>query len=444
MEIRTYRVETWGCQMNVLDSQRLEGVLRGRGLVAADTADSADLVLLNTCAVREKAVQKIVSRLGELRALQQRTGLPRHVGLCGCVAEQEGTDFLDRLSVVSFVLGPGQIAGLGGALDVIASGERPALLGTAPGGSYQAAAIARTDSRRQFVTVMHGCDQHCTYCVVPLARGREVGRPLADIVAEVRDLAAAGVLEVTLLGQTINAYRCPSTGADLADLLEAVTGVDGLWRVQVVTSHPRFFDEKLIRALGTLPRLATMLHMPCQAGADRTLKRMGRRYTRQQYLDLVGEIRAAAPQLTLSTDVIVGFPGETEEEFLETVDLVSRVRFGQLYGFVFSPRQGTGAARLEGRVPRAEAGERLNRLFAVQGAIQLDLNRALVGQTVEILVDGPAKRGAALWHGRGADNRVVNFPAWDSIRAGVLASVTVTGATAHALMGDRTENPVGP
>lgn len=437
MQIRTYHIETWGCQMNVLDGQRLEGVLRSRGLTRAPGAADADLVLLNTCAVREKAVQKVVSRLGELHRMHQETGYPCFIGLCGCVAEQEGSALLQRLSAVSFVLGPGQVAGLDHALDAVEGGHRPAVLGFEQDGGYRSDSIARPRSARQLVTVVHGCNQHCTYCVVPLARGREVSRPIDEVVAEVQALVARGGLEVTLLGQTINAYRCPRTGATLADLLEAVTNVAGLWCAQLVTSHPRFFTPRLITAVATLPRLGTYLHVPFQAGSNRVLRRMGRGYTRESYLELVDALRSAAQHLTLSTDVIVGFPGETEEDFQSTLDLIRHVRFGQLYGFIFSPRKGTAAARLTEQVPHAEAGDRLNRLFAAQGNIQLDLNRRLVGRRVEVLVDGPAKRGTGQWHGRGADNRVINFPAWPGIREGELALVDVTGATAHSLLGCR-------
>ncbi|MCX7896144.1 MAG: MiaB/RimO family radical SAM methylthiotransferase, partial [Thermoanaerobaculum sp.] len=297
--------------------------------------------------------------------------------------------------------------------------------------------IARTSSARQYVTVIHGCDQHCTFCVVPYTRGPEISRPLKEVVAEVQQLVARGALEVTLLGQTINAYRCPETGADFADLLQAVTEVEGLWRLQFITSHPKFFSKKLIQALASLPRLGTYLHVPFQAGSNRILRAMRRRYTKEEYLGLVEEIRALRPQVAFSTDVIVGFPGETEEDFAETMDVVERVQFSQLYGFIFSPRPKTPAARYPDQVPRVVAGQRLERLFAAQAGISLSLNQAMIGQTVKVLVDGEAKRGAGLWQGRGEDNRVVNFPFWEGIAPGQLVDVRITGATAHALLGER-------
>lgn len=439
--MKTYWIETWGCQMNVLDSEYLAGMLQASGLKPVEEPHDADVVLLNTCAVREKAVQKVLSRLGELRLLKQSLGKPEVVGLCGCVAEQEGARALARSQVLDFVLGPGRIGQLPMALDAVSRGRRVSLTGFERTRDLDTHLIARTSSARQYVTVIHGCDQHCTFCIVPYTRGRELSRPLAEVLAEVKGLVARGTLEVTLLGQTINAYRCPETGADFADLLEAVCQVDGLWRVQFITSHPKFFDDKLVRALGSLPRLGTYLHLPFQAGSNRILKAMRRRYTREEYLELVAKIREVRPEVSLSTDVIVGFPGETEEDFQQTLDLVEKIRFAQLYGFVFSPRPRTPAARYPDRVPRSVAGERLERLFAAQAAISLSTNQALIGRTVEVLVDGPAKRGAGLWHGRGEDHRVVNFPGWEGIAPGQLVNIRITGATAHALLGERTVDP---
>jgi tRNA-2-methylthio-N6-dimethylallyladenosine synthase len=433
----SYYLETWGCQMNVLDGQRLAGVLQARGLVAAELPEQADLALLNTCAVRDKAVQKVLSRLGELRRSSQVNGRPRLIGLCGCVAEQDGGALLTRHVAPDFVLGPGRIGDLALALDAVdARGERLFTGFPHPGPSYDSHLIARASAARQYVTVVQGCNQHCTFCVVPYTRGHEVSRPLPEIVAESRDLARRGTREVTLLGQTINAYRCPETGADLCELLDQVCAIEELWNVQFITSHPRYFTDALIARLGRTPRLGTYLHLPFQAGADAVLARMHRGYTRAEYLDQVAKIRAHAAGVTLSTDVIVGFPGESEADFEQTLELVRQVRFGQLYGFVFSPRPRTPAARYPDRVSRADAGARLERLFALQDWIQLLINQSLIGSSCEILVDGPAKRGANTWQGRGRDNRVVNFTHRNGVAAGELLSVTITGASAHALFGE--------
>lgn len=435
--MKTYWIETWGCQMNVLDSEYLAGMLQASGLAPVADPREADVVLLNTCAVREKAVQKVLSRLGELRFAKQTAGKPEVIGLCGCVAEQEGARALARSQVLDFVLGPGRIAQLPLALEAVAKGRRLSLTGFEETRDLDTHLIARSQGARQYVTVIHGCNQHCTFCIVPYTRGREISRPLSEIVDEVKALVARGTLEVTLLGQTINAYRCPQTGADFADLLAAVCAVEGLWRVQFITSHPKFFDHKLISTLGSLPRLGTYLHLPFQAGSNRILKAMRRRYTREEYLELVARIREARPEVALSTDVIVGFPGESEEDFEKTMELVETVRFSQLYGFIFSPRPKTPAARYPERVPRAVAGQRLERLFALQAAIALSLNQALIGRVLEVLVDGPAKRGEGLWQGRGEDHRVVNFPGWEGLAPGQLVRIRITGATAHSLLGER-------
>ncbi len=442
--MQTYYVETWGCQMNVLDSQRLAGLLEERGLRPVGRAEDADVALLNTCSVREKAVHKVLSRLGELKSARDAGGRPGIVGLCGCVAEQEGGKLLARSSVLSFVLGPGRLAQLPAALDAVAGGERATVTGFSATDDYDAHLIARGSASRQFVTVIHGCNQHCTFCVVPYTRGHEKSRPLPDVVAEVRELVERGVREVTLLGQTVNAYRCPVSGGDLGDLLEALGGIGGVWRLQFVTSHPAFFTDKLLARLSSAERLGTYLHVPFQSGSDRILKRMHRGYTRGEYLDLAARLRQALPKVTLSTDVIVGFPGETEEDFRATLETAATVRFGQLFGFIYSPRPRTPAARYGETVSRQVAGERLERLFQLQARIQLELNQALIGTEVEVLLDGPARRGAGWWQGRGADNRVVNLPAWDGVAEGQVVGVTITGATAHALLGEarRTTAPV--
>ena len=440
----SYFVETWGCQMNVLDSQRLEGILLQRGLIRARTAAEADVLLLNTCSVREKAVQKVLSFLGELRHAQAPSGSPRIVGLCGCVAEQEGERLLRRGLGLSFVLGPGRVGQLGAALDAVSAGKRISFTGFSATQDYDAHLIARGAAARQYVTVVHGCNQHCTFCIVPYTRGHEASRPVTEIVREAREIVAAGGREITLLGQTVNAYRCPASGSDLADLVVEVAAIDDLWRVQFLTSHPKFFTDKMIDKLASIPKLGKCLHVPFQSGSDLILKRMHRGYSRDQYLALVGRLRAAIPDLTLSADAIVGFPGESEEDFAATLSVVEETGFGQLFGFLYSPRPRTPACRYLDRVPRTVASERLERLFAAQSAIQLALNTRLIGRPVEVLVDEPAKRGSELWQGRGEDKRVINFPAWEGIRAGDLAIIEVTGATTHALLGARKESGGSP
>jgi len=430
--LRTFFIETWGCQMNRHDSERLDGWLRRCGLASARSAGTADVVVLNTCSVREKPVQKIISRIGELA---KGPDVPV-IGVCGCVAQQEGERLLSRSPAVGFVIGPGQVPRIGEALDAVMAGKTSVITGFDSDIAYDFEAIQRSGSTRAMVTVIEGCDQYCTFCVVPYTRGREVSRPLDEVLEECRRLAEAGAREVELLGQTINAYRCPRIGADFAHLLDAVASVDGFDRVRFVTSHPRLIDDRLIEVMALHQSVSRYLHLPFQAGSDRILKRMHRRYTRQEYLDTLVRIRAAVPRVNLSTDVIVGFPGETEDDFQQTVDLLEEVRFGQVFGFAFSPRPRTPAARYGDTVSQEVKKDRLHRLFEVSDRISLELNQELVGAVVRVLIDGTSRRSQADWQGRGEDNRVVNFPRQGRESIGDIVPVRITRGGAHSLYGE--------
>jgi tRNA-2-methylthio-N6-dimethylallyladenosine synthase len=430
--MKSYFVETWGCQMNQHDSELIEGQLRRHGLVRARRAREADLVVLNTCSVRDKPVQKIISRIGSLAKDNPATT----IGVCGCVAEQEADALLDRSKTVGFVIGPGHTAQIREAVRAVAQGERPVLTGFDAEAEYNYHTIFRKSTTRGMVTVVEGCNEFCTFCIVPYTRGREVSRPHDDVIAEVKSLAAEGVREVELLGQTINSYRCPVTGSGLAGLLESAASVDGLLRVRFLTSHPRHFSQDLIDVMARHRNVFRYLHLPIQSGSDAVLARMHRKYTRQEYLDLVSRIRDAAPDINLSTDIIVGFPGETEEDFSETMDLLERVRFGQVFAFGFSPRPKTPAAGYRPRIDKAVASNRLQRLFARCDEISRELNEALVGSVVEVLIDGASRRDAEHWQGRGEDNRVVNFPKLGREEIGDVVEVEIRRAGPHSLVGD--------
>lgn len=429
--VRTFFVETWGCQMNRHDSEHLHGQLLDAGLKAAVSADTADLVLLNTCSVRDKPVQKILTRIGQL---ERRSPAPA-IGICGCVAQQEAGALLGRSPAVRLVLGPGQITRMAEALAAVQAGQRPVLTGFDGYEDEARRTSFRHSSPRAMVTVIEGCDQYCTFCVVPYTRGREVSRSLRDVLDEVQRLAAAETREVELLGQTINAYRCPQTGSDFADLLDSVAQVRGLARVRYVTSHPRLFDDRLIDVLARHSNVSRYLHLPFQAGSNRILERMHRRYTREQYLELIDRIRAAVGNINLSTDVIVGFPGESDEDFLSTLDMLQQIRFGQVFAFAFSARPRTPARRYPGQVADAVKSERLQRLFELTDRIALELNQELVGTEVEVLIDGDSRRSHDDWQGRGEDNRVVNFPKSGSEKVGDLVLVRIERASAHSLYG---------
>jgi tRNA-2-methylthio-N6-dimethylallyladenosine synthase len=319
----------------------------------------------------------------------------------------------------------------------VTDGLRPVLTEFDMDRGHDFETVVRGSRTRGMVTVVEGCNEFCTFCVVPYTRGRELSRPCADVLREVRSVAESGLKEVELLGQTINSYRCPITGADFSELLAAVTAEPGLERVRFVTSHPRHFTQELIDTLASSAKVSRYLHLPFQAGSDPILKRMHRRYTASQYLELVARIRAAVPEINLSTDVIVGFPGETEDDFTRTLDVLERVRFGQVFAFAYSPRPRTPAAKYEGQVAESAKKERLHRLFEISDRISHELNLQLVGRTVSVLVDNNSRRDAGTWQGRGDDNRVVNFPKTGREAVGDIVDVRLLAAGPHSLAGER-------
>jgi tRNA-2-methylthio-N6-dimethylallyladenosine synthase len=435
---KRFFIETWGCQMNVLDAERMGGLLRQSGFEPASTLEESDVILLNTCSVREKAVDKAYSELGRLHEWK-RARRGRVIGITGCVAQQEGTAILERSPSVDFVLGTGQVERIAEAVET-AMAERSAAAYTdlpADAPAYQFRSIARNSTFQAYVTVIEGCNMFCTFCVVPFTRGRERSRRLPEIVDEVRHLVAAGYSEVTLLGQTVNAYRDPESRGDFATLLERVAGVPGLRRLRFVTSHPRYVGERLIEVLGSRENIAPYFHLPAQSGSDAVLERMKRRYTRAEYLATLARLRQAIPDIAISTDFIVGFPGETDEDFEESLELVRGVEFAMLFAFRYSARPGTAALRWggAGEVPEAVAAERLERLLALQRSIQRRQNRALEGSIFEVLIDSESRMGGQ-WSGRTPCNRVVNledseFP----MRAGQYVRARILRGNAHSLLG---------
>jgi len=432
LNMKTYFIETWGCQMNQHDSELIEGQLRRHGLTAAEAAQEADLVVLNTCSVRDKPVHKIISRIGYLAKKNPRTS----IGVCGCVAEQEAGALLDRSKSVRFVLGPGQTTRIGEAVRAVNQGERPVLTGFDVEADYNDHTIFRKGTTRGMVTVIEGCNEFCTFCIVPYTRGREVSRPLSQVLDEVRSLASQGVKEVELLGQTVNAYRCPDSGAGLAKLLETVASVDGLLRVRFITSHPRHFGQDLIDVLASHRNVFRYLHLPIQSGSDEILRRMHRKYTRQEYLDLVDRIRTGNPDVNLSTDIIVGFPGETEDDFEDSMDILEEIRFGQVFAFGFSPRPKTPAAQYRPQISDDVKSARLQRLFALCNQISHELNHELLGRSFQVLIDGPSRLNPEHWQGRGEDNRVVNFPKCGREEIGDVVEVEIQRAGPHSLVGE--------
>jgi tRNA-2-methylthio-N6-dimethylallyladenosine synthase len=431
---RRYFVETWGCQMNELDSQRMAGQLMAQGLLPTRRVEEADVILLNSCSVREKAVHKVYSRLGEYRLLKRERPDLR-IGLCGCVAQQEGGRALDRVRELDFVLGPARVGELAGLLPRLARGERVVATGFPEERAYDLDAIARDGEFKGMVTAIEGCDKRCTFCIVPSTRGPERCRPLARIVEEVRHLLEYGFVEIELLGQTVNHWREPGGEGDFADLLDAVAALPGLERLRFVTSYPRDFTPRMVERFARHRNLADYFHIPVQSGSDAVLRRMGRGYTVAEYVELVEAARAARRTVALSTDLIVGFPGETEDDFRLTLDLVERVRFAALFAFCYSPRPGTAALRLGPPVAREVAEERLQRLLTRQSEIQAETHRGLIGQAFEVLVTAPGKL-AGEWAGRTSCHRIVHFGAGNlSVALGRMTTVRIDRAMPNSLRG---------
>jgi tRNA-2-methylthio-N6-dimethylallyladenosine synthase len=432
-------VHTFGCQMNESDSQRMVELLGRHAFTAAASAEEADLILLNTCAVREKAEQKLLSALGRYREVKARRGAL--IAVSGCVAQQEEDRLLARVPYVDFVFGPDNLSRLPEMVARARARERFAETGWMDSEEYvfpRADAEAARGRATAFVTAMKGCDNVCAFCVVPRTRGREVSRPYPDLVAEVAALAAVGVREVTLIGQNVNSY---AGGCTFAELLRRVAAVPGVERVRFTTSHPHDLSDALIEVFRDEPKVMPHFHLPVQSGSEPVLRRMRRDYSVAEYLDRFDRLRAARPGIAITTDFIVGFPGETEDDFAASLALLERARFEQSFSFVFSPRPHTVAAQRLGsapewqEVPREVAVERLERLLAVQRRIAAEILAAELGREVEVLVEGPSEAEGERM-GRTPENRVVHFRADEAAApVGALRRVRVTRAGGSSLSG---------
>ncbi len=437
---RRFFIETWGCQMNELDTQRMSGQLMQQGILPTKEVAEADLILLNSCSVREKAEQKVYSRLGSYRRFKEtRPGLL--IGLCGCVAQEAGARALKRVPDLDFVLGPARVGEILDVLERRRQGERVVATGFPENREYDLDTISRHGEYKGMVTIIEGCDKKCTFCIVPFTRGPERSRPMADLLREVRHLLDYGFVEIELLGQTVNHWREPGGDADFADLLDAVAREDGVERLRFVTSYPRDFTPRMVEQFARHPNICPYLHLPVQSGSNRVLKLMARGYTVESYYDLVGQLREARPDIALSTDLIVGFPGETEDDFEQTLELIKAVRYASIYAFKYSPRPGTAAPNLPGAVEPVEADRRLQAVFAQQGEIQRDLNEQLVGEVFDVLVTGWGSRPGTIT-GRTPCHRVVHLPlegaVLDGLPLGKLVSARVEQANPHSLIA----NPV--
>jgi tRNA-2-methylthio-N6-dimethylallyladenosine synthase len=423
--------------MNVLDGERMAGSLEALGLSRAGEGEDADVLILNTCDVREKAEAKVYSALGVLA--ERKRGNPNLVvGVTGCLAQVSGDQILERAPWVDFVVGTGNVEKVGEIARRAWTQRRQTKALDLPEDSpvYQFRQISRGSRFQAYVTVIEGCNQFCTFCIVPFTRGRERCRRSSEILEEIGWLVGCGYTEITLLGQTVNAYRDPDGGTGLGDLLARASTVPGLARLRFLTSHPLFVDDSLIAALASGGNIAPYLHLPAQSGSDRVLYRMKRRYDRARYLDTLARVRGHVPDVAVSSDFIVGFPGETEEDFFDTLDLVRRASFANVFAFLYSPRRGTASARwgTEKAVSADVAAQRLQRLLALQEELQTRMNRDLVGTRFEVLLEGRDRQGQG--RGRTPCNRIVHIPGAEDIEPGSYVSVRITKGLPNSLMGE--------
>ena len=471
----TFYLETFGCQMNEHDSEKVAGVLLARGYRQVETVEAAGVILYNTCSIREKAAQKVYSRLGEFRPVesgeQKRCGagdelgqrecgasrtieegnpraqagvpVPRKIiGVLGCLAQQEGERIFARAPWVNLVCGSASYRRLPQLIAELEAGNRRVTgLDTDTEETFETEVTRRDNPWRAYLTIIEGCDKACSYCVVPFTRGPERSRASASILEEVRKLADAGYTEVQLLGQTVNSYADPtalSKGRKMrfSELLVAVAGVAGIRRVRFTTSHPRDFGKDIVEAMEAVPEICEHVHLPVQSGSTRVLRAMARTYTRDEYLEKVAMVRAAKREISLTTDIIVGFPGETERDFEETLSLLEEAQYDGAFAFKYSPRPNTPSLKMEDAIPEEEKSRRLGRLIERQREIQRARNERLLGRVFEVMVEGKSKREQQ-WSGHTSSNRVMNFTSRERESLGDYVEVRVTGATPNSLVGER-------
>ena len=429
-------VETFGCQMNVSDSEKIVALLQGVGYQHTDDFSLADLIILNTCSVRAKAEQKVYSRLGRYKGL--KNGNHRMIlGVGGCVAQHEGERLLARVPYLDFVFGTQRLHMLPALVRAAEKGERLAEVSFLDNETRLDLfpAFAGDGGVSRFVTVMQGCDNFCSYCIVPFVRGREISRRSAEIINEIRELADKGVREVTLLGQNVNSYGQKSLGEpDFADLLRRISTIPDIERIRFTTSHPKDISAPLIASFTELPKLCGHIHLPAQAGSDAVLARMNRGYTRKQYLEKIVALKKARPGIQITGDMIVGFPGESEVDFSGTLSLMEEVHYADLFSFIYSARPETRAAEYPDDIELEEKQDRLDRLQALQRAMTLERNRSFLGSRQQVLVEGFSRRGDQL-SGRTSGNRIVNFVG-EPFLIGSIVEVAITRAFQNSLLGE--------
>ncbi len=430
---RNVYIETYGCQMNVSDSELMAGILTQAGHHTVSNIDEADVILLNTCAIRENAETKVINRLEHLNHRKRREG-NLIIGVCGCMAQHLRDKLLEAAPYVDLVMGPDAYRNLPMALNAVASGDPFLGLQLDKSEDYADIAPIRKEGIRAWLTIQRGCDKMCTFCIVPFVRGRERSLPLKLLTDDVQRLVDEGFKEIVLLGQTVNSYHDGNN--DFGELLWRIAEVDGVERVRFTSPHPADATDSMIDAMENCPQVCKQLHLPLQSGSTQVLQRMRRTYTAEQYRDLVSKIRDRIPQIAISTDVIVGFCEETEEDFKQTYDLMEKIRFDSAFMFKYSERDGTLANKmLPDDVPEEEKARRLNEIIALQEKISGEINQSKIGTTVPVLVEGDSRRASNQYHGKTDTFKTTVFPK-DNAQVGDIVNVKIQSATAHTLIGD--------
>lgn len=435
-------IGVYGCQMNIADAERMEGVLGTLGYERIGEMQDADLILLNTCCVRETAEDKVYGKIGEIKHIKQKN--PQLIfGITGCMAQKEGEALIKRAPHIDFVLGTGRVAELGNVVRQLEDEQVHHFVDTTMDDAVEAASrmpVEREGTLSAWVPIMYGCNNFCTYCIVPYVRGRERSRRPEEILAEVRDAAAKGFKEVTLLGQNVNSYgNDREDGMSFSELLTEVDKVEGIERVRYMTSHPKDLSDAVIEAVKNGKHICEHFHLPVQYGTDHLLHRMNRKYTVAQYKALVERIREAVPNASITTDLIVGFPGETDEDFQGMLDFLREVRYDAAYTFIYSRRSGTPAADMPDQIPEELKKERLHKLMDVQNEISLSINEKLVGSEAEVLVEGPSRTDESVWTGRTRTSKIVLWPYTGKEQPGELRRVSITQAQTWLLKGTLAE-----
>ncbi len=433
---KTFYIETFGCQMNVHDSEKVVGTLLRQGYRKVETVEDADLILYNTCSIRDKAEQKVFHRLADFKKLQSQG---KKFGVLGCVAQQEGEKIFERAPHVSLVCGSASYRNLPQMLVKLEAGNSrvTGLDDRNTDETFETEYTARTNPHRGYITIIEGCDKFCAYCVVPFTRGKERSRSSDSVLAEARQMAGQGFTEIQLLGQNVNSYRDPSGKKSFAELLAAVGEIPGLKRVWFTTSHPRDFGKDIVEAIEAVPTLCDHVHLPVQSGSSRVLDLMKRLYTREQYLERIAWMKSARRDISITTDIIVGFPGETEQDFEETIDLLKEVEYDGMFSFKYSPRPNTPALQYPDSIPESEKAMRLSVLQERQKQIQTGRNHRHLGQVLEVMVEGH-NQARRQWIGRTSQHKVLNFtaPADRELANGEYAQVRVTQTFPNSLLGE--------